>query len=318
MPSSVPLTLPLLLGSLFSYTFFGALLVQVYIYQTAFTRDPPILKLLVYFLSCAITVDAYLNASDIVFWFATSYGNPTVFSGGRYSKFYGPIMSSFIPMVVQLCFCYRIFILRRTVWPLCILIALISLAQFVAGFCSGVLVFLDATYNISSLHERFNTVATYVWLTSGTAADVLIAITMTVLLSAGRSKGHHTTHNIAKSLTILILETNTFSAMSALAFLVLFTSLPGTLYILIPGFALSAIYANTLLVTLNNRVILRSGADAEHMYSTSGENPLVDHGDTRFRSIETVTEMSFATPTAGGHEAAAEEPIFSNGDVSRV
>ncbi|KAK7062336.1 hypothetical protein R3P38DRAFT_694481 [Favolaschia claudopus] len=314
MPSSVPLTLPILLGSLFSYTFFGALLVQVYIYQTTFTHDPPILKFLVYFLSCAITIDAYLNASDIVFWYATSYGNLTAFPGGRYSKFYGPIMSSLVPMVVQLCFCYRIFILRRTVWPLCILIALISLAQFVGGLCSVIPVFLYGSFNIPRLHDHLNTVGTYVWLTSGATADILIAIIMTVLLSAGRSQDHHTIHNITRSLTLLILETNTFSAMAGVAFLVLFTSLPGTLYILIPGFSLPAIYANTLLVTLNNRIVLRSEADAEHMGSTFGETPLVDNEYAR--SIE--TEMSFAPPMAVGHEAVVEERAFSNGDVSRV
>ncbi|KAK7055407.1 hypothetical protein R3P38DRAFT_1355592 [Favolaschia claudopus] len=101
--------------------------------------------------------------------------------------------------------------------------------------------------------------STYLWLSFGAAADLLIAVVMVVLLS--RRAMHEFTRNIVNDLTRLIIETNAFSAAFALTALFLFVFLPDTEYCLLPGFALSATYANTLLFTLNYRAVMRARAD---------------------------------------------------------
>ncbi|KAJ6563301.1 hypothetical protein DFH09DRAFT_920342, partial [Mycena vulgaris] len=162
-----------------------------------------------------------------------------------------PIMGSFIGMLVQLFFCYRIFIIKRAAWPLSIAIGLISMAQCAGGMGGGIISFIDK----NSVHDQARTILVYLWLAGGAAADVLIAGSMTYLLL--RATVFQSTRDALKDVVRLIIETNTFSTTIAVLGLVLFVAVPNTTYFICPTMILPGIYANTLLVTLNNRAIVR-------------------------------------------------------------
>ncbi|KAK7014217.1 hypothetical protein R3P38DRAFT_3573888 [Favolaschia claudopus] len=253
MSSFAPITMPILIGALLNFFFFGILLVQVYVYYTCFPKDALKVKGL---------VDISLNASDISFWLACSFGNPLAFLQRRFAKIYTPIFGSIVSTIVHLCFCYRIYVIKRSAWPVYTSIALIAITQLAGGLAAGIIFTLEdngyipLSATIRVVHER---IPLYLWLSFGAAADLLIAIVMAVLLS--RKAMHDSTRNIVNDLTRLIIETNAFSAAFALIALFLFVFLPDTEYCLLPGFALSAIYANTLLFTLNHRAVMRTRAD---------------------------------------------------------
>ncbi|KAJ7221780.1 hypothetical protein B0H12DRAFT_1031466, partial [Mycena haematopus] len=116
-----------LIGSLLNFFFFGTLLAQVYVYHVSFSNDSRIVKSLVYFLLFATTFDCCLNALDVTFWYGTSFGDLDSFQSPRFNNFYIPMMGSFIAMLVHFFFCFRIFVLRRALWPVCILIALVCI-----------------------------------------------------------------------------------------------------------------------------------------------------------------------------------------------
>lgn len=66
-----------------------------------------------------------LNAVDVQYWFGAGFGDITRFATPRLNRFYTSIMGSFIGMLVQLYLSYRIIVLRRRLWALTTLIALV-------------------------------------------------------------------------------------------------------------------------------------------------------------------------------------------------
>ncbi|KAJ7234056.1 hypothetical protein B0H12DRAFT_1327783 [Mycena haematopus] len=283
---------PILIGSLLNFFFFGILLVQVYIYRVCFSKDSWIIKSLVYFILFAITLGSCLNASDASFWYVTSFGDVAAFGDPRFANFYSPIMGSFIAMLVHFFFCFRIFVIRRAVWPVCIPIALVTVAQFVGGLASGAIAYQD---EFGSLQDRVLADFIYLWLTGGAVADVLIAVIMTTLIL--KADMHSSTRDVAKDIVHLILETNTFSAVVDLLALSLFVAFPSASYCNCPGNIIPGIYANTLLATLNNRaIILRNRTnepltDKMEMSPTTGDAIHANNVSGSARSVGSVRSV---------------------------
>lgn len=67
-----------------------------------------------------------MNGVDVFNGFARGFGDMTIIGNPGISPIYTPVMGSIIAFVVQLFFCYRIFVIRRSAWWLCVLIALVS------------------------------------------------------------------------------------------------------------------------------------------------------------------------------------------------
>ncbi|KAK7062059.1 hypothetical protein R3P38DRAFT_2833172 [Favolaschia claudopus] len=271
MPSSpvTPVSLPTLIGFSLKFFFFGILFVQFYIYHVHFPKDPWIFKCIVYFLFSAILVEVCLGAADVHALFAVSFTDMRSFRQQTYMKIIGPILSSVCSVIVHFFFCYRIYRIRRSAWPLCIVIALLAIAGLGGGIGdSAAGIIARSAFSRDSFHNRLHTATVFTWLGAGAATDVLIAVIMTVLLS--QTELSHSTRNTSKKIIVLIVETNTLSATCALLFLFFYKFIPNTLYCVIPGFSLSGIYANTLLITLNNRAVMRRAAVDEESTSMSG------------------------------------------------
>ncbi|KAJ7710423.1 hypothetical protein B0H17DRAFT_914355, partial [Mycena rosella] len=117
-----------LIGSLLNFFLFGTFLIQVYVYRLCFPKDSLAVKLLVYFIFLTMTVCTCLNAADVQFWFGTGFGDIARFTDARHSRFYTPLMGSFIAMLVQLFFCHRIVVIRRAAWPISVLVASVRIS----------------------------------------------------------------------------------------------------------------------------------------------------------------------------------------------
>lgn len=94
--------------------------------------DPPVYSL--YLLEC---IQIGLSSADIFYWFAKGWGQLSYLSNPHFAPIDMPMLAGVIAMVVQLYFTWRIWILGSCL-PLCIVIALVSIGQAVAGFISGV------------------------------------------------------------------------------------------------------------------------------------------------------------------------------------
>ncbi|KAJ7433131.1 hypothetical protein B0H11DRAFT_2122755 [Mycena galericulata] len=250
VPDSTPIASPLLFGSLFNSLSFGILVIQIYVYRACFPKDRLIMKSLVYFVFLVIIVCICLNISDMYYWFGSGFGDSARLLNLRYSSIYSPILGPLISTPVQLFFCYRIFIIKRSAWPITVLISMIAMAQCVGGLGGGILA-RDDKYRARG--GVGIVILSYVWLVSGAVADIIIAVMMTYLVLS--TAAHPSTRDVVKDVVTLIIETNSFSALVAILSLGLFIGSGTTNYFECPIVLLPGIYANTLLATLNNRAI---------------------------------------------------------------
>ncbi|KAJ7123951.1 hypothetical protein C8R43DRAFT_1147630 [Mycena crocata] len=306
LPNFAPIVTSQLIGSLLNFFFMGTLFLQVYIYRVCFPKDAPFVKLLVYFIFFVMLVCTCLNAADVEYWFGSGFGDISRFADPGYSRFYTPIMGSFIAMLVQLFFCYRIFVIKRAAWPASICIGLISMAQAAGGIGAGIIAYITA----NPKHDTPRTVLVHLWLAGGAAADVLIAAAMTYLLF--KAAVIPSTRDLVKDIVRLIIETNTFSAAVAIVGLALFVGVPNTTYFICPTMILPGIYANTLLVTLNNRAIARLNSGALTHDSSAFSQSRASGNSSKVPLTRSFTAPSkiFAKPAENFSKEEREEEIM--------
>jgi len=244
-----------LIGSLLNFLLYGVLAVQVYVYRLSFPRDRAPIKWLVYTVFFLETVMTALNGKDVYFWFGEGFGDVVRFTQPGFSAFYTPLMGSVMASVVQVFFCYRIFIIQPKALWLCLVIALVSLVQAAGGIGGGVLTYLSHNED----HDHNRKIFVFFWLVGDALADILIAGAMAVLLTKARLQQEHKhTQDIVKRIIRMVIETNTLSMVVAAFSLILFYGAPNTTYFICPTMVLAKLYSNTLLVTFNNRAFVRN------------------------------------------------------------
>ncbi|KAJ7829039.1 hypothetical protein B0H13DRAFT_2116545 [Mycena leptocephala] len=254
-----------LIGSLLNYLLYGILAVQVYVYRLSFPNDKASIKWMVYLIFLVETVATALNGVDMYYWFAAGFGDILNFAKPRISPFYTPILGSVMALVVQVFFCYRIYIIKPAARWFCIFISLISFLQAAGGLGGGISAYLSA----NEAHDHNRVIFVYLWLVGEAAADVLIAATMTYFLLNASHQQHKQTNDIVKRIVRLTVETNGLSTVVAIISIILFYGTPNTTYFICPTMVLAKLYANTLLVTFNNRAFIRNGATTVHSSSVS-------------------------------------------------
>ncbi|KAK7046235.1 hypothetical protein R3P38DRAFT_2607109 [Favolaschia claudopus] len=261
-----------LIGTLLNFFLFGTLFIQVYVYNLCFPKDMLAIKLLVYFVFLTMLVCTCLNAADAYYWFAAGFGDIVKFGQARFSPFYTPLMGSIIALVVQLFFCYRISVFRAGASWWSGVIAAVSFLQAAGGIGGGVKAFIAS----NEQHDEVRTVLVYLWLVGDAVADIMIAVTMTYLLTKASEPE---TRDIVRGVVRLIIETNSFSASVAIIGLALFAGMPTSDYFICPTMILPGLYANTLLVLLNNRAApSRQRLPSDNVHSS--ENHIFNSGAT--------------------------------------
>ncbi|KAH9030971.1 hypothetical protein EDB84DRAFT_184460 [Lactarius hengduanensis] len=158
-------------------------------------------------------------------------------------------MTTFIAFMVQMYFCYRIWTLTRNVW-LCSIITVTSIGAAIGAAWGGIVSIVDAKYAVSKP-------AIYLWSTSSTVADILIATAMTLLLRRTRAiEGLYSRFVLVRVVRVTI-ETNMLTASVAIASVVLYAAFPNQIYYTFTVGIIGKLYSNSLLVSLNNRIYFR-------------------------------------------------------------
>jgi len=251
-PNIAQIAAPLLFGILISWVFYGMLVVQVYIYYLFFS-DGRGIQTLVYTIFLLDTLQTCLTGADAFYWFCSGFGNLNHLSNVYLSFFDTPMLGSLMAVIVQSFFCYRIKVLGKSIiiptvlWLLC-------LVSFAAAWFSGIRGHL--TGNLSAAQAAINTRVLELWLISGAVADTLIAAVLIYLLLKARGAFQDTNFALQR-LVRLTMESNALSASMAILSLILYFSARGTSYFLTPTYLFGKIYANSLLVTFNNRIYLQ-------------------------------------------------------------
>ncbi|KJA27658.1 hypothetical protein HYPSUDRAFT_34777 [Hypholoma sublateritium FD-334 SS-4] len=242
----------ILLGHMANWILYGILLVQVYLYYTAFAKDRRILKFIVFVQLLLETTQTVTLAHDIIQHFTIAYTiGPSVLDEIGTLWLSIPLMIGLIASITQGFYCYRVGVLTQSKYAVA-LISMLSVSQLSAAISVTIQV---KHGNLATELLSENTILTGigVWGGCSLACDVVIAVIMSYFLRK-RDSGFEHTHNIIVRLTRLSIETGCITALSAAALLVL-VYLPGHLpYYSIAASIVAKTYSNSMMAILNSRV----------------------------------------------------------------
>jgi len=241
------ITGPTLLGILFNWGLMGVLAVQLYLFYEN-SKDRHAIKTLVYVLALLDIMQTVMVTADAFHWFVYGFSNPIQLDEPFLNSWDVPVLDSVISLVVQVFYCWRIYVLRKGV-VIPVLILIVSLAQFSAGIVTGV-----RNYQVGRLSlSREYIVAETIWLAGGAVADVAIAGVLSWTLLSARNSSRPAYNSMLSRLIRLIVETNALTAGVAVVAIALFWGFPGTALVSVPIAIIGKLYTNCLLALFNNR-----------------------------------------------------------------
>ncbi|KAF8629364.1 hypothetical protein AX17_005660 [Amanita inopinata Kibby_2008] len=260
---------PMLIGTFVNMILFGILIVQTYFYFTTYKKDVPWLKYLVLYLFIVETVN---TGCDIAMMY-----QPLILEYGQAEATkYFPIMFASEPIIIvavstpiQLFLALRIRLLTGMNWiPL--IISLFALVSLAGGIWTTVMIVLIKTFvRKPELHHP-----ALVWFLASCVSDILITGVLVVSLSK-RKTGFTATDDAISKLIRMTVQTGLLTSLFAIGDVVFFLTLPHTALNFLWDLALSKLYANCLMSTLNARAALQNlGSGHSHQrHVTSSATP---------------------------------------------
>ncbi|KAF9461106.1 hypothetical protein BDZ94DRAFT_858982 [Collybia nuda] len=244
-------TAPLLIGYILNWGLYGGLCVQSYYYYVAFPKDRLVLKCLVYGLLLVETAQSILIAHDIFTIFSTGYGNIAVLIDPQLSWLSVPIMTGIVSCTVQIYFSHRIHIISGSQLAR-IIIILLALMQGIAAIVGGAQLLISN--DLTKVQVKAHT-STTIWLVGSAVCDIIIAVFMVFFLSR-RATGFKATQTLITKVMRLTIETGSLTATVAIIDVILFLAFPESNFHVAPAFILGKLYSNTLVTTLNSRLLI--------------------------------------------------------------
>ncbi|KAF8970423.1 hypothetical protein BDZ97DRAFT_1652662, partial [Flammula alnicola] len=251
-----------LLAGLLNSGLFGILTVQVYVYYLAFPKDRVVTRTLVYWVYLLEASQTILLMHDLFKTFALGFADLASLDEVNTLWFSVPILTGIVTFTCQSFYAYRISLLMQNKAVVCV-IACCCLVQLGAGIALGIQVKLIG--HLSGLYGRNVLTTLAVWYPSSALCDVLVAVCMTYTLSRSETNILKTSQFL-KGIIRLTVETGTLTAATAIVSLIL-AFLPGHLsYYDTSVSVLSKLYSNSMMVLLNNRIIIgHKDEDVKHM-----------------------------------------------------
>ncbi|KAF4613513.1 hypothetical protein D9613_008161 [Agrocybe pediades] len=201
----------MLLGFNLQWCLFGALTVQIAIYSIHFPKDELWIKILVYSIYAAESVQTILLTIQDVKVYGDGFGNMAILIGPSLLWFSILIMSACISFVVQIAYAYRIRPLSKSWVAPCIIIFL-AIIQWAGGVATGI--FAHQAPDLPHFLSQKTFITLGVWNVGSALCDILIAGFMTYFLSREKTK-MKTTQRIVHRLIRLIIETGTVTGKSS-------------------------------------------------------------------------------------------------------
>ncbi|KAK7040153.1 hypothetical protein VNI00_009959 [Paramarasmius palmivorus] len=290
LPEPESITASLLLGALFNWALLGVLGCQTYLYNIYFPNDKAAFKYLIYGVFLFETIQSALVAHDTYVWFSKGFGDFVNLTKVLTSPLNTPMMGAVTALIVQLFYAHRIWTFKRALMPLCVVLVVITLAQSGAAFFGGIRAFQAGNFIVAQT-DKANTRGVYVWLIGEAVADVLIAAAMVYIIMLHRASSHRfRAHSVLARVVSMTVESNIATATLAVLSLIMYAGVPNTNYFTCPTLIIGKVYANTLLVSFNNRIVLRN--------LSHGSSPSLSTGSTTAAGTSRLTfhKHSNSTP----------------------
>ncbi|THU97397.1 hypothetical protein K435DRAFT_778069 [Dendrothele bispora CBS 962.96] len=244
---------PVVIAYLLDDLFYGVLIVQVYLYYSAFPNDKKSIKTLVWFLFSICTFQSILHMRDMFTYFGVNYGNVEEFQKLRLGGYSLPTTTGIVSCAVQIFYAYQIHVISRSKL-IAGSVTLLAILQMTAAFLETA---AGARIRLYPHLRNGAIIECTIWLTGSALCDIIIAVVMTFYLIRAESVLKRR-YSPLRRLLCLIVETGTASATFATVGCVLFL-LGVSTYHQIAVKSLGKIYVSSLLVILNSRMRVVGG-----------------------------------------------------------
>ncbi|KAF9563235.1 hypothetical protein CPC08DRAFT_336089 [Agrocybe pediades] len=249
-PNIGQISSPMILGFALQWCLFGALTVQIAIYNIHFPKDELWVKVLVYCIYAAELAQTVLLTIQNVKTYGDGFGNMAILTEPFILWFSVPIMSACISFVVQAAYAYRIKLLSKS-WVAPCIIFFLAITQWAGGVATGILA--HQAHDLTHFLSQGTFITLGVWNVGSALCDILIAGFMTYFLSREKTQ-RKTTQRTVQRLIRLIIETGTVTAMLSIINLVLCLLPSKPTYYQVTLGLLAKSYSNSLMVVFNSRI----------------------------------------------------------------
>ncbi|KAH9854487.1 hypothetical protein C2E23DRAFT_818892 [Lenzites betulinus] len=254
-----------LLGSLVALFLSGAVNMQVFLYAQLYPKDRLRLKIMVFVIWLLDTVHSVMAMLANWQYLIVHFGEWDNMDNITWSVAATVALTAFATFLVHCFFTHRIHTLSRHNWYITTPLVALALVRLISALIS--------TSEMVRLHsfrefvDRYDYVFT-LGLSTAASLDVLIAAGLCYFLRRGRS-GFTSMDKIVDAITLYTIENGMLTCVTTVISLVCWLTMPTNLIFLGLHFAISKLYANSLLATLNARKSLLnksqgSSAEREH------------------------------------------------------
>jgi len=229
---------------------YGVLITQALTYYQNYRHDAGWMKFFVFFLFAIETANTGFDMAIMYQPLILDYGaKPTFFPTFFVTE---PLCIVLVSTPIQLFFAWRIKSLTKS-WYIPISIAILAIASLTGGVWTAVMIRIVLTFaNKPKLHN-----SALLWFLASCVADILITVSLVFTLSK-RKTGFSGTDSVIDKIIRMTIQTGAITAVFAILDVICFMVFPHFAVNFVWDLALSKLYTNCLMSTLNARQSLNS------------------------------------------------------------
>jgi len=259
---------------------------------------------LVYGLAILDSVQTILTTADAFHWFVYGFGNLETLDSTFLNPWDLVMLDSIIGFIGQLFYCWRIYVLRKTL-VIPAMISAIAAMACAAGVATAV---KSSQLGKLSLVSTLITTQT-IWMVGTVVSDIAIAGVISWTLHKATRNSVVQTRTTISRVIWLTVETNALTASAAVLTLILFFAFPTHTSLIAPPVSiLGKLYFNCLIAVLRNRTPRVGESSGSHGMAHASIVP----NPHRFRLAE---EGIHVTRTQKVH-VDSFDPVLELGDRS--
>ncbi|CAL1699892.1 unnamed protein product [Somion occarium] len=270
---------------------------QVFLYYKFYSRDPLHFRLLVALTWVSDLVHTGMACSSNWSYLIGHFGDEQIIDSIIWPITVTIALTAIIIFFVQSFLAYRIFTLSKRNWIFTTPIAALAVLRLATALVSTSKMIQLKRYSL--FVESISWVFT-LSLSLGTAVDVLITVTLCWYLNQSRT-GFKSMETIIDSIMLYTIETGLLTSVMTVLSLICWLTMSHNLIFLGLHFAISKLYANMLLATLNARKIIRKQSDYSmsvvlpnnrHRFGPRAESPIPPGMQSPAKTVEICVEES--------------------------
>ncbi|KAI0373442.1 hypothetical protein BV20DRAFT_1119026 [Pilatotrama ljubarskyi] len=245
----------MLLSTIIVSALYGITTLQALYYYEKFPEDSRTIKSAVFLVWVLDTLTIVLDAHAVYYYLISNYNNPIALGSQVWSLPVEVLTTYTVVLIAQMFFILRIYQLRRYAWYIPAALGAVA----IASYCTVIPIMIQI-FEASSQSDAQSTAVdgpvTANWVL-GMITDIGITVVLCWYLWSEKVYVRQNTHRVINRIIIFSVHRGAIAAVVQVFTLLLKFIAPQNFAWLAFHNALSKVYANSMLATLNSRVALR-------------------------------------------------------------